>query len=142
MTEDRKGASRAVIEEIFNKGRLELADELIAPNMIDHDPALPEPVTGPDGMKQLVAGYRTAFPDVRITIDDQIEESDKVVTRWTARGTHKGDLWGMSATGNEVTVTGMSIDRFEGGQIAESWTNWDTLGMMQQLGVVPTMAST
>ena len=142
MTEDRKGASRAVIEEIFNKGRLELADELIAPNMIDHDPALPEPVIGPDGIKQLVAGYRTAFPDVRITIDDQIEESDKVVTRWTARGTHKGDLWGMSATGNEVTVTGMSIDRFEGGQIAESWTNWDTLGMMQQLGVVPTMAST
>ena len=142
MTEDRKSASQAVLEEIFNKGRLELADELIAPNMIDHDPALPEPVTGPDGMKQLVAGYRTAFPDVRITIDDQIEESDKVVTRWTARGTHKGDLWGMSATGNEVTVTGISIDRFEGGQIAESWTNWDTLGMMQQLGVVPTMAST
>ncbi len=142
MTEDRKGASRAVIEEIFNKGRLELADELIAPNMIDHDPSLPEPVTGPDGIKQLVAGYRTAFPDVRITIDDQIEESDKVVTRWTARGTHKGDLWGMSATGNEVTVSGISIDRFEGGQIAESWTNWDTLGMMQQLGVVPTMAST
>jgi steroid delta-isomerase-like uncharacterized protein len=130
-----------MIEEVFNKGRLELADEIVAPNAIDHDPALPEPVVGPEGSKQLVAGYRAAFPDVRITIDDQIAEGDRVVTRWTARGTHKGDLWGISPTGNEATVTGITIDRIEGGQIVESWTNWDTLGLMQQIGVIPTMAT-
>jgi steroid delta-isomerase-like uncharacterized protein len=130
-----------MIEEVFNEGRLELVDEIVAADAIDHDPALPEPVVGPEGSKQLVAGYRAAFPDVHLTIEDQIAEDDRVVTRWTARGTHTGDLWGISGTGKEATVTGITIDRIEDGKIAESWTNWDTLGLMQQIGVIPTMAT-
>src|SRR2546430_876197 len=92
------------------------------------------------GEKQIVAGYRAAFPDLVVRIVDQIEEGDRVVTRWTARGTHTGDLWGIAATGREVTVTGTTTDRIRDGLIAESWSNWDTIGLMQQLGVIPAMA--
>ena len=137
MNDDNKAIARRVIEEIFNEGRLELADELIAPEMISHDPALPEPLRGPDGVRQAVAGYRGGFPDLILRIDDQCAEDDLVCTRWTAVGTNTGDFWGMPATGKQATVTGITIDRIAAGRIAESWTNWDTLGLMQQLGVVP-----
>jgi len=140
MSDANKNVSRRVIDEIFNEGKLEVADEIIAAGSIGHDPALPEPTSGPEGLKQLVTGYRAAFPDLSFTIDDQIAEGDRVVTRWTARGTHEGDLWGIAATGKQGTVTGITIDRFQGGKIAEVWTNWDTLGLMQQLGVVPAMS--
>jgi len=139
MTEDTKRISRQVIEEVFNKGRLDIADELVAVGAVSHDPARPDSI-GPEGLKEQVTGYRTAFPDVAITIDDQVAEGDRVVTRWTARGTHKGDLWGIGATGKEATVTGTTIDRIKNGQVVETWTNWDTLGLMQQLGVVPATA--
>jgi steroid delta-isomerase-like uncharacterized protein len=137
MTEENKRAARAVIEEVFNGGRLELADELIAPDSVGHDPALPEPTRGVEGFKEVVTGYRTAFPDLQITVDDQIAEGSLVATRWTARGTHQGDLWGIAPTGKEATVTGIGIDRFEDGRIVESWTNWDTLGLFQQIGISP-----
>jgi steroid delta-isomerase-like uncharacterized protein len=140
MTDDGKRISRQVIEEVFNKGRLDLIDELIAPGYTGHDPALPQDITGPDGQREIVAGYRAAFPDLAISIDDQIAEGDRVVTRWTARGTHTGDLWGIAGTGKQATVTGTTIDRIQGGQIVQSWINWDALGLMQQLGVVPAMA--
>src|SRR5437773_12153103 len=137
---DPKGISRQMIEEVFNKGRLDVTAEIIAPEDVGHDPALPQDVAGPDGERELVSGYRAAFPDLTITIDDQIGEGDRVVTRWTARGTHSGDLWGIAGTGKEVTVTGTSVDRIRDGRIAESWSNWDTIGLMQQLGVIPTLA--
>ena len=81
--------------------------------------------------------YRTAFPDMRITIEDQVAEGDKVVTRWTASGTHQGDLMGIDPTGRRATVTGITIDRISGGKVEETWTNFDAMGMMQQLGVIP-----
>jgi len=137
MNEDNKAIARRVIEELFNEGRLELADELIAAGMISHDPALPESLRGPDGVREAVAGYRGGFPDLIIRIDDQCAEDDLVCTRWTAVGTNTGDFWGMPATGKQATVTGITIDRIIAGRIAESWTNWDALGLMQQLGVVP-----
>lgn len=140
MADDGKRITRQVIEEVFNKGRLDLVDELIAPKYIGHDPALPQDIAGPDAQRELVAGYRAAFPDLSLSIDDQIAEGDRVVTRWKARGTQTGDLWGIAATGKEVTVTGTTIDRIKDGRIVESWTNWDALGLMQQLGVVPAMA--
>jgi steroid delta-isomerase-like uncharacterized protein len=141
MAGANKDLARRVIEEVFNQGKLEVADELIAEGSISHDPALPEPAIGPEGLKQTVDGYRTAFPDLRVTIEDQIAEGDRVVTRWSARGTHEGDLWGLAPTGKEGTVTGITIDRMEGGKIVESWTNWDTLGLMQQLGIVPAVVA-
>jgi steroid delta-isomerase-like uncharacterized protein len=85
--------------------------------------------------------YRAAFPDLKITVEDQIAEGDKVVTRWTAEGTHDGDLPGLPASGRSSTVTGIGIDRIEGGKIVEAWGNWDTLGMLQQLGAIPAPAA-
>jgi steroid delta-isomerase-like uncharacterized protein len=134
---EAKQIARRVLEEIFNDGRLEAADELIAPGAKGHDPSLPETIEGPEGVKAVVAGYRAAFPDLRIMIDEQIAEGPLVATRWTARGTHRGDFNGIPPTGRESTVTGITIDRVSNGQIAESWTNWDTFGLLKQLGVVP-----
>ena len=122
-------------EEVFNAGKIELIDELFAPNFVDHDPSNPLP--GLDGVRQLVSMYRGAFPDLRLTIEDEITEGDRVVTRFTGRGTHKGPLIGIPPTGKRVTITAIDILRFENGRIAEHWGNQDLLGMMQQLGVIP-----
>jgi hypothetical protein len=81
--------------------------------------------------------YRSAFPDTVITVEDQIAEGDDVVTRWTGRGTHQGELFGVPPTDNRVEVTGITVDRFSGDKFAESWTNYDALGLMQQIGAVP-----
>ncbi len=134
-TEENKALSRRLIEEVWNQGNLAVIDELIAPNYVDHDPT--GPIQGPEGMKQFVSMYLTAYPDTHFTIEDQIAEGDRVVTRWTARGTHKGPLMGIPPTGKQVTVAGISIDRVVNGKLVEDWTSYDALGMMQQLGVVP-----
>ena len=137
--EENKALARRSIEEPWNQHRMETIDELTAPDFVSHDPANPE-VRGPEGLKQLVSMYVNAFPDVQFTIEEQIAEGDKVVTRYTARGTHSGELQGIAPTGKMATVTGILINRIAEGKIAESWVNWDTLGLMQQLGVVPEMA--
>lgn len=134
--------SRQMIEEVFGAGRYELADELVAAGAIGHDSALPEALTGPEGVKEAARGYREAFPDLRMTAEEVVAQGDKVAIRWTARGTHKGELFGIAPTGKEATVTGITIDRWAGGKIAESWTNWDTLGLLQQLGAVPAAMQT
>ena len=140
MSEENKAKSRRVIDEAFNAGKFDALDDVVAENVVDHDPAMPPGLPeGREGLKQMIGGYRAAFPDIRITTDEVIAEGDLVAMRWTARGTHKGDLMGISPTGKQATVTGITIDRFENGVIAESWTNWDTLGLLQQLGVVPAM---
>ena len=135
--EANANASRRILEEVFGGGNYGIADELIAADAVGHDPALPEPVSGPEGLKEAARGYRSAFPDLTMTVDAVIAEGDMVAIRWTARGTHKGDLFGIVPTGREATVTGITIDRHVDGKIAESWTNWDTLGLLQQLGAVP-----
>ncbi len=147
--DDRRGAaeankrvSRRVVEELFNEGRLEVADELAAPQYVGHDAALPEPSHGPDGLRHAAAGYRAGFPDLRLTIEAQLAEGDLVSTRWRAVGTHTGDFWGLPPTGRQATVSGVTVDRVAGGRLVESWTSWDALGLMQQLGVVPTEAHT
>jgi len=138
MSEELKAISRRLIEEVWNKGDLDVVDELIASDYVFHDPAAPE-VRGPEGLKQLVSMYRTAYPDLHFTIEDQIAEGDKVANRWTATGTHQGELMGIPATGEQVTTTGISITRYEAGKAVAEWANWDTLGMLQQLGVIPPM---
>jgi steroid delta-isomerase-like uncharacterized protein len=139
--ESNKALSRRLLEEAFNAGNISVVDELVTPDFVNHDAAIPEPVIGPAAAKATIEGYRTAFPDLRITIEEQIGDSEGVATRWSAKGTHEGELMGMPATGKQATVTGITIDRFVGGRIAESWTNWDTLGMLQQLGAVPALAT-
>ena len=140
MSAENKALARRLLEEAFNAGRLDVAEELVASDFVGHAPSLPEEVRGPAGLKELIAGYRTAFPDIHVTIEDQIADGDRVVTRWSAKGTHQGELMGMPATGKQATVTGITIDRIADGRIAESWNNWDTLGMMQQLGAIPAPA--
>ena len=139
LTETNKTVARRFLEEVWNKGNLAVLNEITAKDHVNSGPGtLPGLPAGPEGAKQLVTVYRNAFPDVHFTIDEQIAEGDKVVTRWTARGTHKGELLGIPATGKSSTVTGIGVDRIVNGKIVESWGIFDQFGMMQQLGVIPT----
>jgi steroid delta-isomerase-like uncharacterized protein len=139
LSETNKTVSRRFFEEVFSKGNLNVLDEIIAKDHVNSGPGtisgLPN---GLEGTKQFVTAYRNAFPDIHLTIDEQIAEGDKVVTRWTGHGTHQGELAGLPATGKSTTVTGIVVDRLVNGKIAESWGIFDEFGMMQQLGVIPT----
>lgn len=95
---------------------------------------------GLDGLRQLVNLYTTAFPDVRYTIDDIFEGDDRAVIRWTARGTHRGELRGITPTGKQITTTGVDILRIQNGKIAETFVQWDALSPMQQIGAVRLVA--
>ena len=133
-TEENKALDRRFAEEVWNRGNLAVVDELMSADFDGHDPTMP---AGREGFKQFVLMYRSAFPDIHITIEDQIAEGDKVVSRWTARGTHQGELMGIPPTGKQATVTGINIERFANGKFIEEWSNFDALGLLQQLGVVP-----
>lgn len=135
---DNKAIAHYFLAESFNTGNLAPADELIAPNFTNHDPGTPPLPPGPKGYKQLITTYRTAYPDIQMTLEDLIVEGDKVAGRWTARGTNTGPLPGVPPTGKQATVSGISILTITNGQVTEQRTNWDTLGMLQQLGVIPT----
>lgn len=137
-TEQNKAVAHRWYEEVFSAGKLELVNELIAPDFVEHDAS--NPSLDREGVKQLVSMYRGAYPDLHITVEDVITEGDKVVARFTARGTHRGPLMGIPPTGKQVTVTAIDILRFENGKIVEHWGNQDLLGMMQQLGAIPAPA--
>ena len=130
---------RREFEEIFSQGgNLDAAEEIYAPDYVGHEPTFGD-VHGVEGAKQFAATYRQAFPDIQTTMEDQVAEGDKVVSRFTARGTHQGESEDFGPpTGNRIEVTGITIEQFsEEGKIVEDWTNFDALGMMQQLGLVP-----
>ena len=138
MSEENKAIARRALEEVFSgQGNLEVADELFAPNYVGHDPASPEDIRGPEGAKEFAGMYRSAFPDVQMSVEDQVAEGEKVVTRWIASGTHLGEIMGIAPSGNRVMVTGTSIERIVDGKIVETWDNYDALGMMQQIGAIP-----
>lgn len=134
---ESKAVVEHVWEEFFIQGNLDKADEFFAPDYVNHDPAAPEDSHGPEELRQFLSIYHRAFPDMQFTIEDMIAEGDKVVVRWTLRGTHQGELMGIPPTNNRVMLTGMSIERVSGDKIIETWDNYDTLGLMQQLGVIP-----
>jgi steroid delta-isomerase-like uncharacterized protein len=124
--------------EAFNARDLDAFDEILAPDAVDHDPQNPfREMRGPEGAKRNAQMYHAAFSDGRFEVHEQLAEGDCVVTRWTAKGTNDGELMGMSPTGKSVEIDGIGIDRIADGKVVESWGCWDTLGMMQQLGVVP-----
>jgi steroid delta-isomerase-like uncharacterized protein len=135
--EEYKALFRESLEEIWNRGNLSAIEKFYTADYVSHDPSSPEPIKGYEGIRQFVTMYRGAFPDLRITIEDQVCEGDKVVTRWTARGTHMGELMGIAPTGKFMTVTGMDIGRIGKGRITEEWSNYDALGMLQQIGAIP-----
>lgn len=137
MAEENKAIVRREAEEMFNRGNLDAADEIYAVDYVGHDPNSPEEIRGIEEAKQYAAMYREAFPDLEATIEDQVAEGDKVATRYTFRGTHQGELMGVAPSGNRVEVTGMVISRIEGGKIAEDRSDYDALGLMQQIGAIP-----
>jgi len=138
MSEENKVLTRRswVIVAEGNLDTLEDAlAEVYAEDIVLHEPD--EDVRGVEGLKQFVSMIRSAIPDLHITLEDDIAEGDKVVSRWSAQGTHQGELMGIAPTGNQVTITGVTIHRIKEGKIVEEWENWDALGLMQQIGAVP-----
>ncbi|MFQ5864509.1 MAG: ester cyclase [bacterium] len=135
-TEENKAAVRRLIDEAWNKGNLAAIDEILDPDYVLHI-AAPGARSDREGYKQAVSMYRTAFPDFHFTIEDMVAEDDKVVIRCTMGGIHKGEFMGNAPTGKELTQTAIAIRRFEGGKIVEEWVESDMLGLMQQMGVVP-----
>ena len=135
--EENKATSRRFYEELFNRGNLTAAEELVTADFVLHDPNIPEQPRGPDGLKRFVAMYRDAFPDIEFTVEDQVAEGENAATRWVARGTHRGELMGIAPTGKRVEVRAFTLHRFSGGKIAEDWAHYDALDVVRQLGVVP-----
>lgn len=133
--EQSKLIVRRLLEEPWH-GKFEVIEEFVSPGYIGHDTAEPEPIRGAAGVRANAEKYISAFPGGAITVDEQIAEGDTVATRWTGRGTHTGELAGIAPTGKDVTVSGLTISRFEGGKVVEEWTTWDTLGLLVQLGAV------
>lgn len=141
MLEANKSIASRIIQEIFNEGRFEVVDELVAPGYVGRDSARPSPIIGAGGVIESAAAYRGSFPDLQISIAEQVAEDDRVVTRWEARGTHESEFFGVAPTGKQVTVSGITIDRYAEGRLIEGWTSWDTLGLLQQLGAVPDLVA-
>jgi steroid delta-isomerase-like uncharacterized protein len=134
MSEKNKAQIRRVIELAYSQGDLSVVDEVAASDLVIH--ASSQDIRGREGAKQYVTMMRKAFPDLHFTIEDQIAEGDMVVTRWTARGTHRGSFQGVPATGREIRLMGTDIDRMTDGKVVECWAHVDELGLMQQLGAV------
>ena len=140
-SENNKATVRRWTEEGVNRGKVAVFDELAAPNWVNHDPSFPHVRTVED-YKRFITETRNAFPDFHVTIEDVIAEGDQVVMRSTWRGTNSGDIvtpLHIPATGKQVTVTGITIIRFAGEKGVEVWSQGDSLGLFQQLGLIPSM---
>lgn len=136
---ENRAIGRRVLIELWSQGKLEVADELYAPDYVDHVGRGPEPerVAGPEGIKRAVTMFRAAFPDLNYGIGAELAEGDLVMTRFFAQGTHLGPFLGAPPTGRKVSYSGMDLNRIKGGKIVESWVNYDALALLQQVGLVP-----
>lgn len=133
--EENKAIARDYFEAFANKN-LVWIDEHIAPDFVRHDPGLPFKVRGPEGVRHLNSVLLTAFPDLRLDIEDVVSEGDKVLARLTIRATHQGEFMDIPPTGKEVEVGVLDLFRIADGRLEEHWAMIDNLGMMQQLGVI------
>jgi steroid delta-isomerase-like uncharacterized protein len=134
-TEANKALVQRFWEEVFNHQNLAAIDELCVANFTYHD--MTGAHQGAAAVKDYLSVYLAAFPDQHVTIEDMIAEGDRVVTRWTVRGTHQGPFMDIAPTGKQVTVTGIDITRVVNGKALEDWDTFDTLGLLQQLAVIP-----
>jgi steroid delta-isomerase-like uncharacterized protein len=132
---DNAQIARGVMEELFGRGNLDYVDQYFERTYRGHDTLIGE--FGCDRLKENVQMYRTAFPDLTVKIDDLVSASEKVLLRWTARGTHKGQFLGRSATGKKAQTQGITVLTFRNGKVSEDWTQWDALGLLQELGITP-----
>ena len=139
MTAEENKALARRSWEVVTEGSLDTLEdalaEVYADNFILHE--ADEDIVGIEGLTQFVSMMRSAFLDLRITIEDDMAEEYKVVTRWIGQGTHQGELMGIAPTGKQVTITGITIHRIEDAKIVEERSNWDALGLMQQIGAAP-----
>ena len=133
---ENRAVVQRFLEEVINEGRLEQADEIVAQDFVELDP-LPGQRQGREGLKEVIGMLRAAFPDMHWVVEEMIAEGEKVVTRFTWTGTQQGPFMGIPATGRNVVVKGVVIDRIVGGMMTDSRILMDTMGMMQQLGVMP-----
>jgi predicted ester cyclase len=121
----------------LNRGDVSVADDVFDPHAVIHMAGSPEPNLPLDGFKQMIAGLLSAFPDLRLTIKDQVITGDKVATRWVAEGTHKGPLGDIKPTGRPIQIEGLIMDHVAGDRVVERWEQWDQAGMLKQLGLIP-----
>jgi steroid delta-isomerase-like uncharacterized protein len=137
--EQNKATAQRWFSDIIMAGQLSVADEIYDANHIFHDPHAPPGgwPNGPEGAKMVAAIFGGSFSDWDITVEDQIAEGDRVATRWKSSATHTGALQGLPPTGKTVRVTGVNVSRFAKGKIVESWSNFDMLTLLQQLGAIP-----
>jgi steroid delta-isomerase-like uncharacterized protein len=135
--EESKATMRRYLDVFEQGNNLDILDELLAPDYINHTPATPDLPTGPEGVKGVVTMFRSAMPDLRVIVQDMIAEGDKVATRYTLEGTHRGELFGVPPSGQRLSIKSISVERVLEGKIREHWRVTDSLDMMQQLGVVP-----
>jgi len=140
MTSSHENAATVLdmLDAIWNRGDLSVLDTTVAEDHVDHDDDGDE--IGRDLLARGIQEYRAAFPDLRMSFDEQIADGDRVVTRWTASGTHQGALQGIPATGRSARISGIYIHRLSAGIVTESWASFDRLGLLQQLGVIPALA--
>jgi steroid delta-isomerase-like uncharacterized protein len=136
MSADNRSIVLRLYDEVWNKRKIEILNELVSPSHALHGPIYSGPSIGPEVYRQHVSLFATGFPDLRWTIEDTIVEKDKVVVRWTFSGTHKGEFMGIPATNKKVSVDGITIHIIAKGIIMDSYASWDTWGLMQQLGVI------
>jgi steroid delta-isomerase-like uncharacterized protein len=138
-TRDSEALVRRWFEELFNRGKLAVADEILAADVDYRGPPslTPQAVSGPDDIKEYVQVYQNAFPDLQYTVDTVTAVGDRVLVEWTATGTHRSDLFGIESTGEVFTVDGIDVFTVEEGRITAVHAQWDTLGMVQELGAVP-----
>jgi steroid delta-isomerase-like uncharacterized protein len=138
--EKNKATCRRFIQQIFNEGNLASIGDFVSPDSLHHEldgMAVPLGMSSSEGFADMIHLYRLAFPDLRFEVQDQIGESDQVVTSLRIQGTQKGQLMGIGASGKTMDVTGIRVDRLAEGKIAESWFHWDGVGMLQQIGALP-----
>jgi len=136
MATDNIALVRRLIEEVWNKGNLDVLGELVSDKYMGVEPIHGE-VRGLEAFRRQVQSYRAAFPDLRMTIDDIGMSGDRIFVRWTGRGTHRGTFMGIAPTNNRGEIKGISIDRVSGGKVVEHQQSYDSLALFQVLGVVP-----
>lgn len=139
-TQQNKAIVSRYLDQAVSGGDPSAIERLVSREVVFTSPYTPEPIRGIEGFKQMIAMLHTAFPDLRIRESGSLAEGDTVASRWTATGTHRGDFMGHAPSGRQFSITGMSVYRLRDGKIEEGWVNDDSLGMLQQLGLLPVAA--
>jgi steroid delta-isomerase-like uncharacterized protein len=139
MSAENKAIIRRLYGEVWNGRRLDLISEIISPSHALHDNNASDSSIGPEAYKTQVIRFLSGFPDLRFSIDDMVAEDEKLVVSWNIAGTHRGEFMGIPATNKKMSVDGITINHIANGKIIDSYINWDALGMLQQLGVAPTL---